>query len=157
MHISACSSQMLVSSHNECFTETCKHLFCKHYILNRFVFISKSGITSSCGLSLFCLMLWFFLFVFSGLTGYFRQEDVSGIKLLALLLSWSFYIPLEEDLTMLPHYPPSESGEYLISFFFTLFTFTSYYLNIGDNVHLKCKGVNYDTLENAITLDFCFI
>ena len=49
---------------------------------------------------------------------------------------------------------PNESGEYLISFF-TLFTFTSYYLNIGDNVHLKCKGVNYDSLENAITLDFC--
>ena len=97
-----------------------------------------------------------FLFVFSGLTGYFGQEDVSGIKLLALLLSWSFYILLEEDLTMLPHYPPSESGEYLI-LFFTLFTFTSSYLNIGDNVHLKCKEVNYDSLENAITLDFCLV
>jgi hypothetical protein len=51
---------------------------------------------------------------------------------------WAF-IFLEEDLTMLPLYLPSESGEYLISLF-TLFTFTSYYLNIGDNVHLKCKG-----------------
>ena len=34
---------------------------------------------------------------------------------------------------------PNESGEYLISFF-TLFTFTSHNLNIGDNVRLKCKG-----------------
>ena len=49
----------------------------------------------------------------------------------------------------------NESGEYLILFFY-LFSFTSWYLNIGDNVHLKCKGrVKYDTLENAITLDFC--
>jgi hypothetical protein len=41
---------------------------------------------------------------------------------------------------------PSESGEYLISFFY-LFYFYILYLNIGDNVHPKCKGrVNDDTL-----------
>ena len=41
---------------------------------------------------------------------------------------------------------PNESGEYLLSFFY-LFYFYILKLNIGDNVHPKCKGrLNDDTL-----------
>jgi hypothetical protein len=35
---------------------------------------------------------------------------------------------------------PSESGEYFISFFL-LVLLLHLYLNIGDNVHPKCKGM----------------
>ena len=35
---------------------------------------------------------------------------------------------------------PSKSEDYLFSFFYLLY-FYIFYLNIGDNVHLKCKGV----------------
>ena len=49
---------------------------------------------------------------------------------------------------------PNESGEYLFHSF-TIITFTSFLLNIGDNVQPKCKGrVNDDTLENEIALEF---
>jgi hypothetical protein len=42
-----------------------------------------------------------------------------------------------------------------IVFDFSFITFTSFLLNIGDNVQPKCKGrVNDDTLENAIALEF---
>lgn len=49
---------------------------------------------------------------------------------------------------------PSESGEYLISFFL-LFNFYILYLNIGDNVHLKCKGrVKRWHLKYLLSLEF---
>jgi hypothetical protein len=67
----------------------------------------------------------------------------------------AFYIILEEDLTMLPHGPHQKSGEYLFHSFFL--NFYIFYVNIGDNVRFKCKGVNERALENAITLDFCFV
>jgi hypothetical protein len=59
-------------------------------------------------------------------------------------------------LTIYPHL--NESGEFLFSFFYLIY-FYIFLLNIGDNVHPKCKGrVNDDTLENAIKLEFvCLI
>ena len=61
---------------------------------NCFVFISKFGITSSCGFSLFGLMLWFLYLLITGQ----EYDYISGGKL-------STFIFLEEDLTLLPHYP----------------------------------------------------
>ena len=69
------------------------------------------------------------------LTGYFGQEDDLYFGREALTVH--FLERRSNHVTALS--TPNESGEYLISFF-TLFTFTSYNLNIGDNVHLKCKG-----------------
>jgi hypothetical protein len=70
-----------------------------------FVFFSKSGITSNCGFSLFGLMLWFLCLLIT------IQEDdyISGGKL-------STFIFLEEDLTMLSHYP-HRTNQGSISFF----------------------------------------
>ena len=58
-----------------------------------------------------------FVLVFSGLTGYFGQKDDLHFGREAL----NVHFFLEEDLTMLPHRLPSESGEYLThSFIFLL-------------------------------------
>jgi hypothetical protein len=100
----------------------------KHYILLCFL-----GFSNLCRLPpILCEVA---LSIFSGFTGYVWQEDdlysgrealivhfLGGRSILATLLSI-----------------PSESGEYLISFFL-LFHFYILYLNIGDNVHPKCKG-----------------
>ena len=77
---------------------------------------------------------------------------ISGGKL-------STFIFLEEDLTLLSIYPHRTNQGSICFLSFTFITFTSFLLNIGDNVQLKCKGrVNDDTLENAITLEFfCLI
>ena len=72
---------------------------------------------------------------FSGLTGYFGQDYDLYFGREALRVH--FLGRRSNHVTELS--TPNESGEYLISFF-TLFTFTFYNLNIGDNVHLKCKG-----------------
>jgi hypothetical protein len=73
---------------------------------------------------------------------------ISGGKL-------STFIFLEEDLTMLSIYPHQTNRGSICFILFTFITFTSFLLNIGDNVQPKCKGrVNHDTLENAIALEF---
>ena len=90
------------------------------------------------------------MIVFSGLTGYIGQEDdlyFSGEAFNVHFLGGGF-----NHVIILS--TPNESGEYLFHSF-TFITFTSFLLNIGDNVQPKCKGrVNDDTLENAIALEF---
>jgi hypothetical protein len=67
----------------------------------------------------------------------------------------STFIFLEEDLTLLPYYPHRTNQGSICFILFTFITFTSFLLNIGDNVQPKCKGrVNDDTLENTIALEF---
>jgi hypothetical protein len=90
------------------------------------------------------------LIVFSGLTGYIGQEDVlyfwrGAFNVRFLGGGFNHVIHLST---------PNKSGEYLFHSF-TFITFTSFLLNIGDNVQPKCKGrVNDVTLDNAIALEF---
>ena len=73
---------------------------------------------------------------------------ISGGKL-------SKFIFLEEDLTLLTHDPHRTNQGSICFHSFTFITFTSFLLNIRDNVRPKCKGrVNNDTLENTIALEF---
>jgi hypothetical protein len=75
------------------------------------------------------------LSILSGFAGYVRQGDdlYSGREaLIVRFLGGRFNLAILLSI-------PSESGEYLISFSL-LFHFYILYLNIGDNVHLKCKG-----------------
>ena len=90
------------------------------------------------------------LSILSGFTGYVWQEDdlYSGREALIVhFLGGRFNLA-----TLLSI--PSESGEYLISFSL-LFHFYILYLNIGDNVHPKCKGrVKRWYLTYALSLEF---
>jgi hypothetical protein len=90
------------------------------------------------------------MIVFSGLTGYIGQEDDLYFCREAFnvhFLGWG-----SNHVTTLS--TPNESGEYFFHSF-TFITFTSFLLNIGDNVQPKCKGrVNDDTSENTIALEF---
>jgi hypothetical protein len=94
------------------------------------------------------------LIVFSGLTGYIVQED--DLYFWREAFNVHFLGGGFNHVTILS--TPNESGEYL-SHSFTIITFTSFLLNIRDNVQPKCNGrVNDDTLENAIALEFvCLI
>jgi hypothetical protein len=90
------------------------------------------------------------LIVFSGLTGYIGQEDdlYFGRETFKVHFLGGGFNHVNNLSTS------NESGEYLFHSF-TFITFTSFLLNIGDNVQPKCKGrVNDDTLENAIALAF---
>ena len=90
------------------------------------------------------------MIVFSGLTGYIGQEDDlyfwrEAFNVHFIGGGFNHVITLST---------PNESGEYLFHSF-TFIAFTSFLLNIGDNVQPKCKGrVNDDTLENTIALEF---
>ena len=79
------------------------------------------------------------MFVFSGLTGYFGQGNVCWIKLLgdALVMELQHYFGRRSNrVTTLS----TERIRGVFDFILLLFSFTSCHLNIGDNVHLKCKG-----------------
>ena len=90
------------------------------------------------------------MIVFSGLTGYIGQED----DLYFWREAFNVHFLGGGSNHVITLSTPNESGEYLIHSF-TFVTFTSFLLNIGDNVQPKCKGrVNDDTLENAIALVF---
>jgi hypothetical protein len=90
------------------------------------------------------------LSVFSGFTGYIWQDDdlyAGREALIVHFLGGRFNLA-----TLLSI--PSESGEYLISFFL-LIHFYNLYLNIGDNVHPKCKGrVKWWYLTCTLSLEF---
>ena len=103
------------------FQEICKHSFHKHYIL---IYID-------------CLRIYarFATIVFSCLTGYIGQEDDLYFWREAFnvhFLGGGFNHVIHLSTT-------NESREYLFHSF-TIITFTSFLLNIGDNVQPKCKG-----------------
>jgi hypothetical protein len=90
------------------------------------------------------------MIVFSGLIGYIGQED----DLYFWREAFNVHFLGGRSSHVITLSTPSESGEYLFHSF-TFVTFTSFLLNIGDNVQPKCKGrVNDDALDNAIALEF---
>jgi hypothetical protein len=90
------------------------------------------------------------MIVFSGLTSYIGQED----DLYFWREAFNVHFLGGGSNHVITLSTPNESGEYLFHSF-TFITFTSFLLNIGDNVQPKCKGrVNDDTLENTIALEF---
>ena len=79
-----------------------------------------------------------FVFVFSGLTGYFGQGNVLDQAYGdALVMELQHYFGRRSNrVTSLS----TERIRGVFDFILLLYAFTSCYLNIGDNVHLKCKG-----------------
>ena len=76
----------------------------------------------------------------SNITGYLRQED-GTIKASQGTCS-SLLIFLEEDLTLLLHAQKETIRGVSNFILYTFYLFGYLFSNIGDNVQLKCKGVN---------------
>ena len=75
------------------------------------------------------------MIVFSGLTGYIGQED----DLYFWMEAFNVHFLGGRSNHVITLSTSNESGEYLFHSF-TLITFTSFLLNIWDNVQHKCNG-----------------